>query len=435
MISLETAVALSIRDPLVLDRLGEALQSDVVVANPYLRRIVEFADRFLVEKRKLPGDGDWETWLLGLDEGMLRDGTREMLGRVLAIDTSGHDAEFFSQQVVGELQKVAVQVAKSRLNALADPDPATFAMLAEKVANVRSGGLSGLARLSDVETWAEAVREDEYIGTGFPTLNKYIGGWGKELWIVFADSGVGKSILLQNFAANAAVRNKNVLHVTLELGLRPQIHRYYRQIAQADRAEFAHDLPAVRKRLRHFFKFAKGSVYLLEFPAYSLDTVTLKRTMDRAARMMGSVDVLVLDYLDLMSPSKRSAKGGEYADLGYVTHEVRALTGAFDCTVLTASQSVRRPEKSGRLTTRDMGDSYNKVRGADGLISLVQTPDEEEVHQGRLGLLKVRDSGGRGQEIGLYINRELSYIQELGHPNTVQLMTRLGHLPVAGGRP
>ncbi|KKL52941.1 hypothetical protein LCGC14_2280470, partial [marine sediment metagenome] len=36
---------------------------------------------------------------------------------------------------------------------------------------------------------------------------------------------------------------------------------------------------------------------------------------------------------------------------------------------------------------------------------------------------------GRGQEIPLYINRELAMIQELDHPNTVQLMQRLGHMP------
>jgi len=45
--------------------------------------------------------------------------------------------------------------------------------------------------------------------------------------------------------------------------------------------------------------------------------------------------------------------------------------------------------------------------------------------------LKARDSGGRGAEIGLYINRELAVIAELAHPNTVELMRRLGHLPTA----
>lgn len=430
LISLDLVVAFALRDPQVMDQLGEALRSDVVVANPFLRRIAEFADGFLLEKRKLPAGGDWEVFLLSLEEGHIRDGTREALGRLIGIDTSSYDPEFFAKHVIEDLQRAAAKTALARLNEFQTLEPATLFALSEKVAAVKNGGLQGLARLSDIDIWAHAVKDEEYIGTGFPTLNRLITGWGKELAILFADSGVGKSILLQNFGANAAVRGKNVLHITLELGLRSQIHRYYRQITASPRADFALEPERIKKDLEHWFRMAKGQVFLLEYPAYSLDSDQLKRTIERALRLMGDrIDVLIVDYLDLMAPTKRSSKGGEYVDLGRTTHELRALCPAFDMTVLTASQAVRKPANAARLTMRDMGDSYNKVRGADILVSLVQTPEEEETFQGRLGLLKVRDSGGRGQEVPLYINRDLALIQELSHPNTVQLMKRLGHLP------
>lgn len=430
MISLETVVAFALRDPRVMDQLGAALRSDLVLANPYYRRLVEFADDFLLARRKLPGDGDWTVWLDTLQEGMLRDGTREALSRLWAVDTRGFDASFFSSQVVGFLRQAATQVARARLNELQTVDPETFLTLAKKLDAVQAGAIQGLARLADVDTWAVAPREEDRIPTGYPTLNRLIGGWGKELWMVFADSGMGKSMLLQNFAAAAAVRGKRVLHVTLELGIRPQIHRYYRQIASASRAEFASDGAAVKQRLQHWFRLVQGEIYLLEYPAYGLDPETLHRAIERTARAVGDVDMLVLDYLDLLTVGGgRHGGRSDYADLGRLTHETRALCAAFDIAVLTATQAVRRPEKAGRLTVRDMGDSYQKVRGADGLLSLVQTTEEEEMHQGRLGVLKARDSGGRGTEVGLYINRELAVIAELAHPNTVELMRRLGHLP------
>lgn len=430
MFSLDTAVAFAIRNPTVMDGLGEALRSDLVVANPFLRRVVEFADDFLLKRRKLPADGDWEVWLLTLEEGMIREGTKEALGRLLGIDTSGYDPDFFASQVVVELQRGAAQVARARLNELGTVEPETLLAVAEKVAAVKGGGLPGVARLSDVDIWSAHVsRELDLVPTGYPTLDRLIGGWGKELVFIFADSGVGKSLWLQNAAVNVAVRGKKVLHVSLELGVRPQIHRYYRQIAQATRADFARDAEEVKDRLRHWFRLAKGAVYLLEFPAYSLDVEELKRVIARASRIMdGPPDVLVLDYLDLLTVGKKGG-GKLYEDLGRLTHEVRALCGMFDLTVLTATQAVRKPERAGRLTVRDMGDSYQKVRGADVLLSLVQTEEEEEVFQGRLGVLKVRDSGGRGQELALYINRDLALIQELDHPSTRQLMEKLGHLP------
>lgn len=430
MITLDVVVAFALRNPAVMDQLGEALRSDLVLANPHQRRLVEFADDYLVVRRKLPGEGDWQVWLETVEAGMLRDSAREALGRLLTVDLSGHDPEFFAGQVLPQLQQGAATNARSRLNDITSVTPEAFATLAERLSNIQAGSLQGLARLQDIETWSRQVREDELVSTGYPTLNRYIGGWGKELWMVFADSGVGKSMLLQNFATNAARSGKQVLHVTLELGLRPQIHRYYRQLAQMTRGEWAQDSDEAKRRLRQWFRFAKGSVYLLEYPAFGLDVPTLKRTIDRAARIMERVDVLVLDYLDLLAPTGRG-RGSDYADLGRLTHETRAFCPAFDMTVLTASQAVRRPANAKRLTQRDMGDSYQKVRGADGLLSLVQTDEEKEVHQGRLGLIKIRDGGGGGSEIALYVNREMSVIQELDHPNTVALMKRLGHLPSA----
>ncbi len=443
MITPETVIAAAIKSPLVMDQLGEALRSDLVTANPFFRRIAEFADDFLSQRRKLPSTGDYEVWLLSLEEGMLRDGTKEALGRLLAIDISGYDPSFFAGQIIDDLQRAAAQTARARLNASPAADPAALAALAEKVASIKTSGLQGLARLSDIGIWANPVAEDEYVSTGFPTLNSIIRGWGKELWIAFADSKMGKSILLQNFGSNLAVRGKNVLHITLELGLRPQIHRYYRQIAEMNQAEFNSAPERLRERLSQWFRLAQGTVYLMQLAPYSLDADGLKRLIERVNRRLADetgnpsaqVDVLVLDYLDLMTAKVRGNRGGgasAYEDLGHITHDTRGLCPIFDLTVLTVSQAVRKPAKAGRLTMQDMGDSYNKVRAADGLLSLVQTPEEAQVFQGRLGIVNARDSGGRGEEIPVYINRDLSLIQELDHPNTIQLMRRLGQLPAQG---
>jgi DnaB helicase-like protein len=432
VITLELVVAVALRYPQAMDQLGSALRSDLVLANPHQRRLVEFADDFLAQRRKLPGDGDWAVWLDTLPEGGIRDGAREQLGRCLAVDLNGHDPTYFATAAVDQLRRAAAQVARARLLAMPTVEADAFAVLAKRLEAVQAAALPGLARLSDVDVWATPLRETAYIPTGLPTLDRLIGGWGRELWMVFADSGVGKTMLLQNFAAAAAVRGRRVLHVTLELGLQSQIHRYYRQIAQASRAEFTTKAVEVKSALRHWFRFAKGEVFLLEFPAYGIDSDVLRRTVERTNRQVGNVDMLVLDYLDLLAPAGgKNGRRSAYEDLGRATHEVRDLRREFELTVLTASQAVRRPAQQGRLTPRDMGDSYKKVQGSDGLLALVQTDEEEEVHQGRLSVLKARDSGGRGTEVPLYINRELSVISELSHPNTVQLMKRLGHLPVA----
>jgi archaellum biogenesis ATPase FlaH len=428
MITIEHIVGFAIRDRVVLERLGEALRSDLVLANPYYRRIIDFADDFMLERRTLPASGDWDMWLESLTAGMLRDGTREALSKLLTIDLSAFTATYFAEQALTHMQATAVQVARARLNQVTDVPLDAFKNLSEQIEHVRLGGIQGLANLADIEVWAHPQREDDLIRTGFDTLNNAIGGWGKELWIVFADSGKGKSMFLQNCGAHIARQGKRVLHITLELGIRPQIHRYYRQLAEVTRADFARNIKDVRKKLHHWFKFAQGELVLLQYPAYTIEPDGLKRTIERVGRAVGDVDVLILDYLDLLTLPRQVAVRRGYEDLGRITHEVRGLCPTYDLTVITASQAVRKPEKKGRLTIRDMGDSYNKVRGADGLLGLCQTKEEEEMHQGRLSILKVRDSGGMGREFDIYINRDLALMADLNHPNTIALRTKLGHL-------
>lgn len=431
MLSLETVVAVAIRSPVALDQLSGALTSDLVLANPFLRRLVEFADEFYMARRRMPASGDWEVFAGTLPDGMIRDGTREALGRVLALDVSGYDPSYFGASVLPDLQRAAAEVARARLNGMASVDPSTFTEMAAKLEAVKTSGIDGLARLSDLDVWLASEREDARTPTGFPTLDRLIGGWGKELGIVFADSAVGKSFWLQNASTNCAVRGKTVLHITLELGLRQQVLRYYRQIAQATRGDIVQDRDMVRGRLSQWMRLAQGEVYLIELAAHECTIGQIRRLLARLSRLLGKdIDVLVTDYLDLLAlDEKKSGRSDEYSDLGKMTHGARRLCPEFDLTHLTASQAVRKPKKANRLTMSDMGDSYNKVRGTDLLLSLQQTDAEEAMFQGRLGVLKARDSGGRGTEVPLYINRDLAYMQEISHPNTVALMRQLGHLP------
>jgi hypothetical protein len=142
MVTLDHVIGFALREASVMDQLGAALRSDLAVANPYQRTIAEFAHDFLIQRRKLPASGDWEMWLESLPEGMQRDGCREMLGRLLAVDTSGFDPAYFAEQALATLRKAAAQVAKARLNALPQVEPDTFAVLAEKIGQI--GAAHGL---------------------------------------------------------------------------------------------------------------------------------------------------------------------------------------------------------------------------------------------------------------------------------------------------
>lgn len=130
MITLELIIAAALRREPVLRGLGRLLADDLVVANPFLRRLVQFATDFTARHRHLPSSGDWEMWLEGLEVGMVRDGTKEALGWLMMLNVDGYDLDHFVESVQPILLQGASAVAKTRLNESATVDPARVGHLA-----------------------------------------------------------------------------------------------------------------------------------------------------------------------------------------------------------------------------------------------------------------------------------------------------------------
>jgi hypothetical protein len=161
MITLETVLAVSLSNPTVMAELGDALKDDLVTSNPFQRRIVQFASEFLAERRKLPSDGDYSVWLETLPEGNIRDGSREALGRLLAVNTSSYDPAYFAEVAIEQLRRGAAQVARARLNETTILEPEAFDVLARKIdsltrrADGRGTLFPTLGQLLDPPTGAE----------------------------------------------------------------------------------------------------------------------------------------------------------------------------------------------------------------------------------------------------------------------------------------
>jgi hypothetical protein len=154
--TLEDVVVMAIKHESVMARLGRALSDDLVVANPFLRRIATFAADFTTQYGRLPSPEDWSFWNSTLTEGMIRDGTKEALGRLYARDISGYQPEFFAEQALAQLRRGAVQVAKARMNELSIVEPEVFAVMAERIQAI---GLTSEKRENRFPTFGDLHRQ------------------------------------------------------------------------------------------------------------------------------------------------------------------------------------------------------------------------------------------------------------------------------------
>lgn len=434
--NIDTLLSAALKNRDTFDYLREALTSDLVIANPFQLQIARFASSFIDNHHTLPLPGDWELWITGLGEAQSA-GVKQTLGTLHGIDTSSYTDSFLSEKAIDAMREIAAGNALSRMNALdGRPPPDLLAKLADDVNAIRPVGIADIGRLEDVGAWMAREEVGDRIGTGYPRLDRLLGGgWDKELVFILADAGVGKTTMLIQHGYHAASHGAHVLHVTMELSLRNTIHRYYRRIAESERRKFRTDRKIVEGRLHRWLRLALGEVSVVFAEPYTLGVEELRVLVRTYQRIYGEIDMLILDYLDLMKPADTR---DEYKSLGRLSHSVRGMAvREFDCTVLSATQATRdtrsKPRKSLRLS--DMGDSIHKVRAGDIIIGLVQSEEEAEYYQARYQVLKVRESGGRGGQVLLFYYLDRMFIAELDPeagktPHTKRVMEELG-IPVA----
>lgn len=422
MISLERIISQALKTPTVLSMLRSALISPLVVSNPYHRQVVEWASKFWTEHRSLPRSGDYEFWVGTLTEP-LQSGVRGALSDLLRDTKEDWTPEYIATAVGNVLKQVAARNAVARLETMVpDVSPIIFQEMADAVKAVEPVTLHGLLGLEDTQEILFAAREEEsVIKSGIEALDRHIGGWRVgELVFMMADTGMGKTSALVNFGVAAALYGANVLHFTFELSAENTLKRQIRRISEADKHLIRDHPQTVVDKVGHWLRFAKGSLHTLYQPAYSVGEEELEALIEQYIGMHGQVDLVILDYLDLMRPPP--GQKAEHEALGKLSHSVRNLGPKFSATMMSATQANRTSHRRTHLRLDTMGTAYSKAQAADIILALMQTEEEYAVNQARMGILKARENPGRGVEIPLFVDMDIMLLADLDHPNTQRII-------------
>ena len=114
------------------------------------------------------------------------------------------------------------------------------------------------------------------------------------------------------------------------------------------------------------------------------------------------VDVLLLDYLDLLMPNgaKISAENLYIKDK-YVSEELRNLAMELNCVFVTAAQLNRGAVEEIEFDHSHISGGLSKIQTADNVFGIFTSRAMRERGRYQLQLMKTRNSGGVGQKIDL----------------------------------
>jgi replicative DNA helicase len=217
------------------------------------------------------------------------------------------------------------------------------------------------------------------VRTGFNDLDALTTGLQKsDLIVLAARPSVGKTSFALNIAEHAAVREKKSVGVfSLEMSKEQLVLRLLSSVANIDsqrlRTGFLEELD--------FARIAPAMNSLSEAPIYIDDTPNISamelRTKARRLQAESGLDLVVVDYLQLMQAQTQSRDANRVQEVSEISRGLKALARELAVPVVALSQLSRQPEmresKEPRLS--DLRESGAIEQDADLVMFLWREKD------------------------------------------------------------
>jgi hypothetical protein len=264
-----------------------------------------------------------------------------------------------------------------------------------------------------------------FIPTGWSSIDKLLDGGlaNGELGFVVAPAGSGKSWLLAKLGAEAMKAGKTVMHFTLELNENYVGRRYDACFTKISFQDIPNHINEVKKRIESI----SGKLFIKFFPIKTVAAQSLKMHVERVQMLTGKkVDMIVVDYADLLRPLTADKNANSYSEAGSVYEELRAVAGELQVPVWSASQAHRSAHEADTIQAHNVADSYRKIMTGDFVFSLSRKSDDKMGDTARIHIIKNR-FGNDGCTFPTYFNSSNGDIKiyEENSPQGIELKQKM----------
>ena len=224
------------------------------------------------------------------------------------------------------------------------------------------------------------------VPTGWDVIDDLTQGGlgGGELGVIVAPAGVGKTWVLAAIGANSMKRGRHIVHYSLELNEAYVGLRYdsiFTGIANQNLKYHKDDVQTEMEKL-------KGDLVIKYYPTKSASVNTLSAHLKRITTLGTEVDMVVVDYADILKDTGGSREVRHA--LGNIYEDLRGLAGEFQIPIWTASQANRSALDEDVIEATKVSESYQKIMTADFVMSLSRKVEDKIGNTGRFHVIKNR---------------------------------------------
>ena len=308
---------------------------------------------------------------------------------------TGHDKEhnmLDSQQIL--------ELAESKIFAIRDRQSNT-SMVPLKDALIES-----FSRVSEINRDPAAFAG---LKTNFRDLDRVLSGLGKsDLILLAARPGLGKTSLALNIAQNVGLKGKTVAIFSLEMSNEQLANRLLSSHSAVDNKKFrTGDLTQAEwiRLGQSASELSGATVFLDDTPDMTVAQMKAK------LRRLPALDLVIVDYLQLMSSGSKSANRVEA--VSDISRSMKMMAKEFNVPVLCLSQLSRAPEKregDKRPMPSDLRESGSIEQDADAILFLYNDAiyNKETANPNKIELIIAKNRHGPTETVYLSWNNTLT---------------------------
>jgi replicative DNA helicase len=225
--------------------------------------------------------------------------------------------------------------------------------------------------------------------THYVDLDEKTSGFQKsDLIIIAARPSMGKTSFAMNIAENVAIEDRKTVAVfSLEMSKEALLQRMLCSVARVDAHKFRTGSlwqDDMRKITRAIEQLAEAPIFIDDTPGITISEMRAKAR--RLLQSKGSLDLIVVDYLQLMSGGSKRYEN-RTQEVSAISRGLKALAKELAVPVVALSQLSRAPESRGagdhRPQLADLRESGSIEQDADVVAFIfreeVYKPDDPEL--------------------------------------------------------
>jgi replicative DNA helicase len=217
------------------------------------------------------------------------------------------------------------------------------------------------------------------VQSGFTDLDRITSGWQKsDLVVLAARPGMGKTAFVLSLARNAAIGfNRAVAFFSLEMSSVQLVQRLISSetgIPSDKLRKGALDETEWSKLLSMTGKLSQAPVFIDDTPSLSVFEL---RSKCRRLKTMHNIELIVIDYLQLMRSDVDSRNGNREQEISNISRSLKAIAKELEVPIIALSQLSRAVETRGgskRPQLSDLRESGAIEQDAD-MVMFIYRPE------------------------------------------------------------